>query len=131
MKQIKFNSTAFDLVGDVNVDTTRLQATVYKGELSVDEIARSTKDCNIIQVVEDKKILGQYSGYTKPIAYSLNYLPSGEAVVSIELENQDITSQINALKEQISSQADVVTGISGSITRLDEAIDGLATIIGE
>ena len=131
MKQIKFNSTAFDLVGDVNVDTTRLQATVYKGELSVDEIARTTKDCNIIQVVEDKKILGQYSGYTKPIAYSLNYLASGEPTVSIELENQDITSQINDLKEQISSQADVVTGISGSITRLDEAIDGLATIIGE
>lgn len=131
MKQIKFNSTLFDLVSDINVDMTRLQATIYKGDRTVDSIANSTKDCSIIQVIEDKKILGQYAGYTVPVAYSLNYLESGEAIVSIELKNFDVTSQINELKGQISSQANVVTGIADSITRLDEAIDGLATIIGD
>ena len=31
MKQIKFNSAVFNLVGDINIDALRLQATIYKG----------------------------------------------------------------------------------------------------
>lgn len=132
MKQIKFNSAVFNLVGDINIDASRLQATIYKGNYTVDQIADSTKDCNIIQVLNDGKIDGQYTGYTAPVAYSLNYeVPSGVPIVSIELANEDISSQINALSSQVSSQAEVVTGIAKSITRIDDAIDGLASIIGE
>lgn len=132
MKSIKFNSTVFNLVNDINVDTTRLQATIYKGDYSVEQIATSTRDCNLIQVLEDKKIVGQYSGYTKPLAVSMYFADDYiTPIVSIELANEDISSQINTLQSQVSSQAEVVTGITNSITRIDDAIDGLASIIGD
>lgn len=132
MKSIKFNSTVFNLVNDINVDTTRLQATIYKGDYSVEQIVTSTRDCNLIQVLEDKKIVGQYSGYTKPLAVSMYFAGDDiTPIVSIELANEDISSQINTLQSQVSSQAEVVTGIANSITRIDDAIDGLASIIGD
>ena len=66
MKQIKFNSAVFNLVGDINIDALRLQATIYKGNYTVDQIADSTKDCNIIHVLNDGKIdSGRYERYCK------------------------------------------------------------------
>lgn len=131
MKSIKFNSTVFNLVNDINVDTTRLQATVYKGDYSVEQIAASTRDCNLIQVLEDKKIVGQYSGYTKPLAVSMYFAGDDTTpIVSIELTNDDVISQIDQLNSRVTAQAAEVSNISTTVRDIDTVVQALTDTIG-
>lgn len=131
MKSIKFNSTVFNLVNDINVDTTRLQATIYKGDYSVEQIAASTRDCNLIQVLEDKKIVGQYSGYTKPLAVSMYFAGDDiTPIVSIELTNDDVISQIDQLNNRVTAQAEEVSSIHTSIRDIDTVVQAISDAIG-
>ena len=131
MKSIKFGSVVFNLVDTVNVDTTRLQATIYPGNYTMEQIVASTKDCNNIQIVDEGKILGQYAGYTVPVAYALNYMNSEDTpIVSIELANLDILSQINTLTNQVSEQATTVSALSSSVSDIDSAVQAIADALG-
>ena len=131
MKSIKFGSVVFNLVDTVNIDTTRLQATIYPGNYTMEQIASATRDCNSIQIVDEGKIIGQYAGYTVPVAYTLNYMNTEDTpVVSIELANLDILSQINTLTDQISEQANAVTALSSSVNDIDGAVQAIAEALG-
>ena len=118
------------LVNDLNVDLTRLQATIYPSNYTMEQIVVSTKDCNIIKVLDEGKIVGQYTGYTQPLAYTMNYIDSETPVISIELGNADVITQLNSLNEQISAQAETINALSTVVSDVDDAVAMLASVIG-
>lgn len=136
MKTILFGSAKYDLVDNVNVHGTRFQATIYKGEQSVEQIAANTVGVSEIKVYdEEQSLLGVYNGYTERVAISL-YQVDGHDVVSIELENGDVASQVANLSETVELQAgaiesiaDKTASLSESQTVQDGAIEALADTV--
>ncbi len=130
MKTINFNSVSFNLVNDLNVDLTRLQATIYPSNYTMEQIVASTKDCNVIKVLDEGKIVGQYTGYTQPLAYTMNYIDSETPVISIELGNADVITKLNSLNDQITAQAETINALSTVVSDVDDAVAMLASVIG-
>ena len=136
MKTIKFGSASYNLVDYINVHGTRFQATIYKGEQSVDQIAASTTSVTEIKVYdEEQSLLGVYNGYTERVAISL-YQVDGHDVVSIELENGDVSSKVSELVEAVDTQAVAIDDLAGSVSALNEsqetqdaAIDDIASAV--
>lgn len=137
MKTILFGSAKYDLVDNVNVHGTRFQATIYKGEQSVEQIAANTVGVSEIKVYdEEQSLLGVYNGYTERVAISL-YQVDGHDVVSIELENSDVASKVDELSANAEVQAAAITDVADEIASLadsqaiqDEAINDLAEAVG-
>ncbi len=137
MKTILFGSARYDLVDNVNVHGTRLQATIYKGEQSVEQIAANTVGVAEIKVYdEEQSLLGVYNGYTERVAISL-YQVNGHDVVSVELENSDVASKVEELSVNAEAQAAAITDVADEIASLadsqavqDEAINDLAEAVG-
>lgn len=136
MKTILFGSAKYDLVDNVNVHGTRFQATIYKGEQSVEQIAANTVGVAEIKVYdEEQSLLGVYNGYTERVAISL-YQVDGHDVVSIELENSDVSSKVAELVDAVDTQAVAIDDIAGSVSALNEsqetqdaAIDDIANAV--
>ena len=121
MKVIKFGSAVYDLVDDINVHGTRLQATVYKGEQSVEQIAENTTGVEEIKVYEaDGTLLGVYNGFTQRVAVSL-YTANDAPVVSIELENADVATQVADLAEASELQAGAIEGLAEEVSSINES----------
>lgn len=137
MKTILFGSARYDLVDNVNVHGTRLQATIYKGEQSVEQISANTVGVSEIKVYdEEQSLLGVYNGYTERVAISL-YQVDGHDVVSIELENSDVASKVDELSSAADLQAGAIEGLAEEISAINEsqalqdgAIEGLAEAVG-
>lgn len=124
MKSIVFGSARYDLVDDINVSATRLQATIYKGESSVEQIAENTTGVEEIKVYDGDTLLGVYDGYVDRIAISL-YTAKGADVVSVELQNADVMAQIDSLTESVEAQAGIITTHDAAISDFATEIDVL------
>ena len=120
MKTIKFGNTAFDLVDAINVNATRLQATVFKQNHTVDEIASVVSSAEIIKVYDGETLVGQYTGYTSPIAFTLH-----DDTVSIELQNTDYDEVLNSLKSTVDTHTESIASIDAGITDLATEITDL------
>ena len=121
MKTILFGSARYDLVDNVNVHGTRLQATIYKGEQSVEQIAANTVGVAEIKVYdEEQSLLGVYNGYTERVAISL-YQVNGHDVVSVELENGDVVSKVSELADTVELQAGAIESIADETASLSES----------
>lgn len=120
MNTILFGSARYDLVDDVNVSATRLQATIYKGESSVEQIAENTTGVAEIKVYDDDTLLGVYDGYTDRIAISL-YEANGADVVSVELQNADVMAQLDSLADTVALQSEAITELGEDVSDLNES----------
>ena len=133
MKSIKFRETYYTLVDDINVDATRLQATVEKGENTVDQIAANATGVETIYVYSDNELIGEYTGYTSAIAFALH-----GTQVSIELANVNVLATLNSLQSQVDATQSSVEGLAADVTSLNEsqmsqdaAIEDLAEAMAE
>ena len=137
MKTIKFGSASYNLVDDINVHGTRLQATIYKAANTVEQIAENTTGVAEIKVFdENDSLLGVYDGYTERVAISL-YKVGDADVVSVELEHADTASKVAELVDAVDTQAAAITDVASEIASLadsqtvqDEAINDLAEAVG-
>ena len=127
MKTIKFNKITYNLVNELNVTATYLQATIEKGSDTFDAIIADTVNCNEITVKEDSAVIAVYNGYTKRIAISIHE----DDLISIELANTDIEEQINILQAKQNTQANAIESMDNDIsninTNISEITDGQAT----
>lgn len=136
MKTILFGSAKYDLVDNINVHGNRLQATIYKANNSVEQIAENTTGVSEIKVYgDDQSLLGIYNGYTERVAVSL-YQVDGHDVVSVELESADITAHVAELSDAVDTQSMAIDDLAASVTTLNEtqetqdaAIDDIAAAI--
>lgn len=112
--QIQFHETKYELVGMPNVSTVRFQATIDKGENTFDSVIADTVDIENITVYDEEEVKGIYTGYNKRIAISI-YTNDN---ISIELENSDIQSQIEALTSSVSNQQAQIDDLTDSVTEL-------------
>lgn len=108
--KIKFHETLYNLISTPNVMPTHFQATFEKGENTFDSIVTDTLNNDEITVYNDEdEVSGIYTGYTKRIAL---YVLDGNESVSVEFENENIQSQIDALVESVSTLNDKVDEIT-------------------
>lgn len=129
MKTIKFGTSTniYPLVDDINVDSSRIQATVIKGEFTVDQIATEAKAAEAIFIYEDGTKVAEYDGYTTPVAFTLH-----DDNVSVEMMNTDVLGKLATLQtavdtytEEIDSLDAGVTDLANEITAIDENIADL------
>ena len=143
MDKIRFKTLLFDLKDAVNVSPSRLQASVIKGDSTVDEIANEADGANEIYILDEKgETKAIYTGYNKRLAvYWL------DDYVSVELENADILSRLDLVEAKADTNAQGiaqvnatlesdVTSINGEIANLNEtqmsqdaAIEDLASAL--
>lgn len=98
MREIIFDEYKHPLVDLPNISASRFQASLIREGISVDDLLADIESVESIQVLEDDELIAQYSGYTKLVAISIH-----EDMISVELENIDIQSQIDALSATIAS----------------------------
>ncbi len=99
--KVRFHEIIFNVEGTPNITATRIQSNVEKGEHTLDDILSEVKASDEITFYnDDDEISGVYSGYSKPIAISIVF-DDGKATISVEIENENIMSQIEALTKRI------------------------------
>lgn len=144
MNKIQFSTTKYDLVSPINRSASDLQATIVKGNYTIDSIVNEASNSNIIKVYEDNVVIATYEGYTTFKAAS-TYVIDDEQVVSVEMLCSDMQTQINNMNSDITdihqtqeTQAQVIGDISSSIDDLgvsqtvqDLAIEDLGEIVSE
>lgn len=137
MLQIMFDSTTFDLASTINVNIARLQATILKGESTVESIVDAAEDVDVIKVLEDGEVIGVYNGYKTLLAtvYHRNEIVDGEGTradtVSVELLNNDFQAQIinlsdavNGVQSAQAAQASAISSLGNEVSTLEETVDG-------
>lgn len=129
--QIKFNSTLYDLVEMPNIQSDRFQATIYKGNYSLDTILNDIQESETIQVLNGEEIVGIYTGYSFLIALSSYYSSSGTVLVSIELSNNNTQSQIERLTNEVSDIKESISELTESQGTQDLAIEDLAEAVSD
>ena len=112
--QIQFHEMKYELLDTPNVSTARFQATIDKGENTFDSVIADTVDIENITVYDEEEVKGIYTGYNKRIAISI--YPDDN--ISIELENSDIQSQIEALTTSVSNQQAQIDELNDSVIEL-------------
>lgn len=123
MKTILLNNVSYKLVDSPNISADRIQATILKEDYSFEEIVENAKGNEEITVKEDDTTIGVYSGYTNFLAASLYEIKVG-SVVSIELLNADMQSQINNMERVQESQGE-------AIEALDKKVDNAVNTLGD
>lgn len=118
--QIKFDSTTYDLKDAINVNATWLQATIIKGNNTMESIIDTVTHADTIKVYDGETLIGQYTGYTNPIAFSLY-----DDVVSIELLNADYGTALNNLQATVDNHDEAIASIDAGITDLATEITDL------
>ena len=136
MLQIMFDSTTFELASTINVSIARLQATIKKGESTVESIVDAAEDVEVIKVLEDGEVVGVYNGYNTLLAtvYHRDELMGDGTradTVSVELLNNDFQAQINTLSNTVNSvqaaqtaQASAISSLGNEVSTLEETVDG-------
>ena len=124
MLTIKFDNTPFLLNDAVNVDATRFQATIIKANHTVDEIAETVYNAETIKVYDGETLIGQYIGYTNPIAIKL-YTVDDIPVVSVELLNTDFAASLNSLQETVQGHDEAIASIDAGVSDLANEITDL------
>ena len=93
--KIKFSTTLFNLVDDVNQTSSRFQATILKEDSAFETILDEIKGSTEISIYNDDEELEKvYSGFTTIVAIVYH---SENDSFSIEMSNSDLEAQINNL----------------------------------
>lgn len=123
MKTIILNNISYNLVDSPNVSADRIQATILKENHAVETIVEDAKGNEVITVKEDDEVVGVYNGYTDFMcAYLYNH--DEDVVVSVEITNHDMQSQINIMHEEVVTNAN-------AIENLDKKVDGAVETFGD
>lgn len=132
--QIRFfkNETAntFNLVDNINVSPSRLQATIFQENFTMEFIAECVKDNTEIQILDDSEIIGIYEGYSDLFALSMYYNQDDE-VVSIELMNADIESQIDNLSVIQTQQGTAIDTLNEEMSTIHPYVVTKTAYIGD
>lgn len=91
---IVFDSVEYELKDSINVSIDRLQASLVRGNTSVDELLLELDDIKKVIIKDDEKILKTYKKYTKPLAVSIY-----EDVISVELLNKILLQELEEEEE--------------------------------
>lgn len=99
--KVKFNELVFNTEGLPNISALRIQTNIKKDNYTIDDILSEVKSSDEITFYEDDDtVTGIYPGYTKPIAVCIVFV-DGVETISVEVENENISDQINALTERV------------------------------
>lgn len=91
---IVFDSVEYELKDSINVSIDRLQASLVRGNTSVDELLLELDDIKKVIIKDDEKILKTYKKYTKPLAVAIY-----EDVISVELLNKILLQELEEEEE--------------------------------
>ncbi len=119
MKTITLSNTVHKLVDYPNVSLDRLQATILKEEYTIEEIIDSAKNNEEITVKDGNVTVGVYNGYTDFINTTV-YENNGETVVSLELANNDVKSQLKNVLQKVTAISDAQEAQSSMIDSLNK-----------
>lgn len=86
---IVFDSVEYELKNSINVAIDRLQASLVRGNTSVDELLLELNDIKKVIIKDNEKILKTYKKYTKPFAVAIY-----EDVISVELLNEALLQEM-------------------------------------
>lgn len=118
--KIKFNNTIYDLKDPINVDATRLQATIIKSTHTMESIVDAVTAADTIYIYDGTTLIGQYTGYTNPIAFTLH-----DDTVSVELLNVDYGATLNNLQNTVDNHGEAIASIDAGISDLANEITDL------
>lgn len=118
MKTIIFKTTEYELVSEINRTASCFQASIAKEGVSIDELLTELSDVETITVKEDGEVIGVYSGYSKFLAVTIH------DDISVELLNEDIQAQIDALSGEVQEQ-------ETAIENLDKKVDDAVNTLGD
>ena len=121
MRTLKFNSIEYRLVDHENVMPSEFQATIFKEDYSMEDIAEDAQNNEEIKIYDDDVLVATYTGYTDMRAISM-YAHDSDMVVSIELDNHDVYSMLNDMAQDISEIEDVQDAHSNNISELNQQI---------
>ena len=144
MNKIQFNTIKYDLVDPVNRSASDFQATIVKGNNTLDAIISDAKSSEVIKVYDGNVVVATYEGYTMFKAAS-TYLNNDVDVVSIELLSADFQTQLNNMDSEITSlqsaqetQALAIEDLATSVSDLNDsqsiqdlAIEDLGEVVSE
>lgn len=91
---IVFDSVEYELKDSINVAADRLQASLVRGDISVDELLLELNDIEKVIIKDDEKILKTYKKYTKPLAVAIY-----DDVISVELLNKILLQELEEEEE--------------------------------
>lgn len=91
---IVFDSVEYELKDSINVAVDRLQASLVRGNISVDELLLELDDIKKVIIKDDEKILKTYKKYTKPLAVAIY-----DDVISVELLNKILLQELEEEEE--------------------------------
>lgn len=99
--KVKFNEILFDVISVPSISSLRVQANIEKADYTLDKILSEVKASEEMVFYDDNdEITAVYSGYTSPVAVCVMF-NDGVEVVSVEMENENIESQIETLTKRI------------------------------
>lgn len=100
--KIKFLNEIYNLYEPPNITQTHFQASIKKDDYDLSSLIDEINESNTIVVYDDDDTeLSVLTGFTKPVAISCMF--SDNTIVSVELENEDVFTMINALSEKVES----------------------------
>ena len=121
---IKFHNTKYELLDNPNLSVSRFQATIAKGGNTFDSILADTFNIENIIILDGEEVKAVYSGYNKRIAISIYEDDS----VSIELENNDIQSQIDAISADVTAIQNAQETTDAAIAELGDTVNSVAEV---
>lgn len=121
MRYIQFNEIKYNLIDHENVLASSFQATILKEDYSVEDIAEDATSAEEIKVYEDDELVATYTGYTDMRAISMYELEEG-MVISIELDNHDVYSQLNNLTQMVGDIEEVQDAHTNNLSELNEEV---------
>ena len=86
---IVFNSIEYELKDSINVAIDRLQASLVRGDNSIDELLLELNDIKKVTIKDEEEVIKTYKKYTKPLAVAVY-----EDVISVELLNEALLQEM-------------------------------------
>lgn len=130
MRTIKFNTISYPIMDRENIISLYFQATIIKGNYTVDEIVEDALSAEEIKIYENEEQVATYRGYNDLNAASM-YETNNEMVVSLELLSTDFEQRLNALNGRVSIVEDVQNEQAESIEELTPYIDSATAYFNE
>lgn len=130
MRTVKFNDISYSLVDHENIISLYFQATILKGDYTVDEIVEDALSAEEIKVYENDEQVAIYRGYDRLNAASMYDVSDGR-VVSLELLNADYEQRLNDLSSVVSDMQQIQNEHSEAIEELTPYVDSATAYFNE
>ena len=110
--QIELKQVMYDLTDIPNRTSSRLQFSIVKGEHLFDEIIEDADGNETIDVYEDGEKIAIYNGYSN--LFVACYVKE-QGSISIELLNEDMQSQIDAIGQEQDNQQGQIDSLNSTV----------------